>query len=39
VLEKVGMTKEGEHRDYFKQKGIFWDFNIYAILRKEFSKR
>jgi [ribosomal protein S5]-alanine N-acetyltransferase len=39
VLEKVGMTKEGDLRDYLYQKGAFWDFSIYAILRQEFSRR
>ncbi|MBI5712618.1 MAG: GNAT family N-acetyltransferase [Chloroflexi bacterium] len=39
VLEKVGMTKEGELRDYLNQKGAFWNFSIYAILREEFSRR
>jgi ribosomal-protein-alanine N-acetyltransferase len=38
VLEKVGMMKEGELRDYLNQKGAFWDFSIYAILRDEFLR-
>lgn len=38
VLEKAGMTKEGELRDYLYQKGAFWNFSIYAILRKEFGR-
>jgi ribosomal-protein-alanine N-acetyltransferase len=36
VLEKVGMTKEGELRDYLYQKGVFWDFCVYAMLRESF---
>jgi ribosomal-protein-alanine N-acetyltransferase len=38
VLEKVGMVKEGELREYYFQKGTFWDIAIYAILKKEFRK-
>jgi ribosomal-protein-alanine N-acetyltransferase len=37
VLERVGMQKEGELREYLFQKGEFWDFSVYSILRKEFN--
>jgi [ribosomal protein S5]-alanine N-acetyltransferase len=36
VMEKSGMRKEGELREYQFQKGMFWDFSVYSILRKEF---
>ncbi len=36
VLEKAGMTKEGELRQYLRQKGALVDFCVYAILRNEF---
>jgi len=35
VLEKVGMEKEGELREYAYQKGEFHDFSIYSMLRKD----
>jgi ribosomal-protein-alanine N-acetyltransferase len=35
VMEKAGMRKEGELREYLFRKGAFWDFSIYAILRRE----
>lgn len=38
VLEKAGMKNEGMFREYLFQKGAFWDFSVYAILRKEFQK-
>ncbi|CAG0927405.1 diamine N-acetyltransferase [Thermoflexales bacterium] len=38
VLKKAGMTREGELRDYLYQKGTFWNFSIYALLRKEFLR-
>ena len=37
VLEKAGMLAEGELREYLYQKGRFWDFSLYAILRKEIE--
>jgi ribosomal-protein-alanine N-acetyltransferase len=38
VMEKSGMRQEGELRDYLFQKGVFWDFSVYSMLRKEFEK-
>ncbi len=35
VMEKLGMKKEGELRQYLFQKGAFWDFCIYSILQQE----
>ena len=37
VLEKAGMKKEGELQEYLFQKGAFWDFSIYSMLRQEFQ--
>lgn len=37
VMEKAGMKKEGELREYIFQKGAFWDFSIYSMLRREFQ--
>lgn len=36
VMEKAGMKKEGELREYLFQKGAFWDFCMYSILQQEF---
>lgn len=38
VMEKCGMRKEGELREYLFQKDRFWDFSVYSILRKEFER-
>ena len=38
VMEKNGMRKEGELREYNFQKDRFWDFSVYAILRGEFNR-
>jgi [ribosomal protein S5]-alanine N-acetyltransferase len=35
VLEKTGMIPEGELRQYLFQKGRYWDFSLYAILRQQ----
>ena len=35
VMEKAGMRKEGELREYLFQKGAFRDFSIYAMLRRD----
>ncbi len=37
VMEKAGMKKEGEFREYLFQKGTFWDFCMYSILQREFQ--
>jgi ribosomal-protein-alanine N-acetyltransferase len=39
VMEKSGMRKEGELREYLYQKGRHWDFSVYSMLRKEFEKQ
>jgi len=39
VLEKAGMKKEGELRQYLYQKGAFQDFSIYSALRREYIWR
>ncbi len=36
VMEKLGMKKEGELREYLFQKGAFWNFCVYSILQQEF---
>jgi ribosomal-protein-alanine N-acetyltransferase len=38
VMEKSGMRKEGELREYSFQKGTFWDFSVYSMLRKGFER-
>ncbi len=41
LAERLGMRREAEHRELFPSKensGIFNDFYIYAILKKEFVK-
>jgi ribosomal-protein-alanine N-acetyltransferase len=38
VMEKSGMRKEGELREYLFQKNRFWDFSVYAITRREFKR-
>lgn len=38
VLEKAGMKKEGVLKEYQFQKGCFYDFIVYAILRDYFQK-
>jgi ribosomal-protein-alanine N-acetyltransferase len=35
VMEKAGMKKEGELREYLFQKGALWDFCMYSMLRDE----
>jgi ribosomal-protein-alanine N-acetyltransferase len=35
VLEKVGMVQEGVLRDYVFQKGAFWNFSVYSVLRRD----
>lgn len=37
VMEKNGMQKEGSLRDYLFQKDRFWDFSVYAMLRRDFE--
>lgn len=37
VMEKNGMPKEGSLRDYLFQKDRFWDFSVYAMLRRDFE--
>lgn len=37
VLEKVGMVREGLMREYLFQKGTFRDFELYAILRRDYQ--
>ena len=37
VLEKAGMKKEGELRQYAFQKGEFWDFWIYAVVSEDYG--
>ena len=39
VLEKAGMRKEGELPGYLFQKGKYWDFQLYAVLRDEFLQK
>jgi ribosomal-protein-alanine N-acetyltransferase len=36
VMEKAGMQKEAELREYLFQKGAFRDFSVYSMLRREF---
>ncbi len=36
VMEKLGMKKEGELRQYLFQKGAFWNFCVYSMLEQEF---
>jgi ribosomal-protein-alanine N-acetyltransferase len=35
VMEKAGMKKEADLREYLFQKGTYWDFSLYAILHRE----
>lgn len=37
VMEKAGMKKEGELREYLFQKGAFRNFWMYSILQQEFQ--
>jgi ribosomal-protein-alanine N-acetyltransferase len=37
VMEKAGMKREAELRDYAFQKGALWDFTMYSILRRDSS--
>jgi ribosomal-protein-alanine N-acetyltransferase len=39
VLEKIGMQKEGELREYYKVKGDLWTVWIYAILARDWNVR
>jgi len=39
VMEKAGMKKEGELREYLFQKAAFWDFSVYSMLRREFRSQ
>ena len=39
VLEKVGMKREGQLRDYLFQKESFRDFVVYAMLKREYQER
>ena len=38
VLEKAGMVREGLLRQYLFQKGAFRDFELYAILRRDYEQ-
>lgn len=35
MLEKCGMQREGTLRRYAMQKGRWWDFNVYSILKNK----
>jgi ribosomal-protein-alanine N-acetyltransferase len=37
VMEKAGMKREAELRDYLCQKGAFWDFTMYSILYSDWQ--
>lgn len=37
VLEKVGMAREGLLQQYLFQKGVFRDFELYAILKRDYE--
>jgi ribosomal-protein-alanine N-acetyltransferase len=39
VLEKAGMRVEGQLREYLFQKGTYWDFVIYSLLRNDYKER
>lgn len=38
VLQKVGMTREGQHRQHIKKYGKFVDIECYGLLRCEWEK-
>lgn len=37
LMETCGMQREGTLREYAFQKGRFWDFAVYSILRRAFN--
>lgn len=39
VMQKIGMTKEGTLKNARNVKGVFMDFDAYAIIRSEYEKR
>lgn len=39
VMEKSGMSYEGTLREHAFMKGSYWDWKVYAILRREYTAR
>jgi RimJ/RimL family protein N-acetyltransferase len=39
VMEKLGMSPEGVHRQFFRIRGQFEDIGMYAILRSDWAAR
>jgi ribosomal-protein-alanine N-acetyltransferase len=39
VVKKVGMKQEGTLREYLFQKGALRDFDLYAMLKRDYEER